>query len=193
MPAKSLGTLAMIYATGELQHPLPHYTMNSLTGRSDARVHSYVFPLSNQRCLKGKGFTVKLLSLKRERSWKFLKNARVFQVLLAGIVAFWKALLSLSSPCYLGKKLLYYFCISSLPTSIFYIPGRNMNRDYEGREQLDRYSYREKIEDERPREKERSRQRDRDYMSSKHKTANHRSSDNKPRDRKRSRSPFYRR
>ena len=68
-----------------------------------------------------------------------------------------------------------------------------MNRDYEGREQLDRYSYREKMEDERHREKERSRQGDRDDMSSKHKTANHRSSDNKPRDRKRSRSPFYRR
>ena len=29
MPAKSLGTLAMIYATDELQHPLPHYTMLS--------------------------------------------------------------------------------------------------------------------------------------------------------------------
>ena len=61
MPAKSLETLAMIYATDELQYPLPHYTMlseadmNKLTGRSDARAHSYAFPLSNQHCLKGGG------------------------------------------------------------------------------------------------------------------------------------------
>ena len=68
----------MIYATDELQYPLPHYTMlseadkNNLTGRSDARAHSYTFPLPNQHCLKGEGFTVELLSLERERSRKFL-------------------------------------------------------------------------------------------------------------------------
>ena len=61
MPAKSLGTLAMIYPTDELQHPLPHYTMlsevdmNNPTGRSDARAYSYSSPLSNQHCLKGGG------------------------------------------------------------------------------------------------------------------------------------------
>ena len=61
MPAKSLGTLATIYATDKLQHPLPHYTMlseadmNNLTGRSDAHAHSYASPLSNQHCLKGGG------------------------------------------------------------------------------------------------------------------------------------------
>ena len=79
MPAKSLGTLAMIYATDELQYPLPHYTMlseadmNNPTGRSDARAHSYASPLSTQHCLKGEGFTAELLSLGRERSRKFLK------------------------------------------------------------------------------------------------------------------------
>ena len=42
MPAKSLGTLAMIYATGELQPPRPHKTMlcegdmNNPAGRSNA-------------------------------------------------------------------------------------------------------------------------------------------------------------
>ena len=80
MSAKSLGTLAMIYVTDVLQHPLHHYTMlskadmNNLASRSDARAHSYAFPLSNQHCMKGGGgFTVELLSLERERSRKFLK------------------------------------------------------------------------------------------------------------------------
>ena len=46
MPAKSLGTLAMIYAIGELQNPLPRKTMlwkgdmNNPDGRSDAFSHS---------------------------------------------------------------------------------------------------------------------------------------------------------
>ena len=46
MSAKSLGTLAMIYATGELQNPLPLKTMlcegdmNNPVGRSDALLHS---------------------------------------------------------------------------------------------------------------------------------------------------------
>ena len=46
MPAKSLGKLAMIYAIGELQNPLPHKTMlyegglNNPAGRSDAILHS---------------------------------------------------------------------------------------------------------------------------------------------------------
>ena len=34
MPAKSLGTLAMVYAIGELQNPLFH--MNNSASRSDA-------------------------------------------------------------------------------------------------------------------------------------------------------------
>ena len=45
--AKSLGTLAMVYAIGELQIPLPSRKimlcdgdMNSPTGRSDAFLHS---------------------------------------------------------------------------------------------------------------------------------------------------------
>ena len=66
MPAKSLGTLAMIYATDELQHPLPHHTMlseadmNNRTGRSDARAHSYASPLSTQHCLKEEGFNSRI-------------------------------------------------------------------------------------------------------------------------------------
>ena len=61
MSAKSLGAFAMIYASDELQYPLSHYTMlseadmNNLTGRSDVRVHSYAFPLSNQQCMKWGG------------------------------------------------------------------------------------------------------------------------------------------
>ena len=46
MGAKSLGTLAMIYVTDELQNPLPLKTMlyegdmNKLVGRSDAFLHN---------------------------------------------------------------------------------------------------------------------------------------------------------
>ena len=46
MSAKNLGTLAMIYAFGELQNPLPCETMlckgdmNNPAGRSDAFLHS---------------------------------------------------------------------------------------------------------------------------------------------------------
>ena len=46
MPDKSLGTLAMFYAIGELQNPLPRKTMlckgdmNNPPGRSDAFLHS---------------------------------------------------------------------------------------------------------------------------------------------------------
>ena len=46
MSAKSLGTLAMIYATDELQNPLPLKTklcegdMNSPVGRSDVFLHN---------------------------------------------------------------------------------------------------------------------------------------------------------
>ena len=70
MPAKSLGTPAMIYATDELQHPLPHYTilseadMNNAIGRSDTRAHSYASPLSTQHCLKGEGFNSRITRLK---------------------------------------------------------------------------------------------------------------------------------
>ena len=91
MPTKNHGILAIIYATDELQHPLPHYTMlseadmDNLTGRSDTRAHSYASSLSNQHCLKGEGFTVELLSLERERSPKFLKMQRCSHY-------FWQAL-----------------------------------------------------------------------------------------------------
>ena len=46
MPAKSLGTLARVYAIGEEQNPLPHKAMscegdmNNPAGRSDAFLHS---------------------------------------------------------------------------------------------------------------------------------------------------------
>ena len=46
MPAESLGTLAMVFAIGELQNPLPRKTMsckgdmNNSAGRSDAILHS---------------------------------------------------------------------------------------------------------------------------------------------------------
>ena len=63
MSAKRLGTLAMIYATDELQNPLPRKTMlcegdmNSAAGRSDAILHSKVFRLSIQHCITGeRGF-----------------------------------------------------------------------------------------------------------------------------------------
>ena len=93
MPAKSLGKLAMIYATDELQHPLPHYTMlskadvNSLTGRSDARVHCYASPLSNRHCFKGGGDYSQIAAAGKGKESEIPKNARVFQVLLAGIVS----------------------------------------------------------------------------------------------------------
>ena len=40
MSANSLGILAMIYATGELQNPLHRKTINNPAGRSDAFLHS---------------------------------------------------------------------------------------------------------------------------------------------------------
>ena len=90
MPAKSLGTLATIYATDELQHPFPHYTMlseadmNNPTGRSDARAHSYASPLSTQHCLKGEGFNSRIAVAWKGKESEIPKN--VSQVLLAGIV-----------------------------------------------------------------------------------------------------------
>ena len=66
MPAKSVGTLTMIYAKDELQHSLPHHTMlseadmNNATGRSDTRPHSYASPLSTQHSLKGEGFNSRI-------------------------------------------------------------------------------------------------------------------------------------
>ena len=61
MPAKSLGTLAMIYDIDELQNPLPRKTMlcggdmNNPACRSDAFLHSYGFRLATQLCLMGGG------------------------------------------------------------------------------------------------------------------------------------------
>ena len=61
MPTKSLGTLAMIYATDELQNPLPLKTMlcegdmNNPVRRSDAFLHNLRFPLSTQHCMTGGG------------------------------------------------------------------------------------------------------------------------------------------
>ena len=61
MSAKSLGTLAMIYATDELQNPLPLKTMlcegdmNNLVGRSDVFLHNLRFPLSTQNFMTGRG------------------------------------------------------------------------------------------------------------------------------------------
>ena len=82
----------MIYATDELQHPLPHHTMlseagmNKPTGRSDARAHSYASPLSTQHCLKGEGVYSRIAVAWKGKESEIPKNARVFQVLLAGIV-----------------------------------------------------------------------------------------------------------
>ena len=63
MPAKSLGTLAMIYAIVELQNPLPRKTMlwkgdmNASASTSDAFLQSQGFQLATQHCLtRGGGF-----------------------------------------------------------------------------------------------------------------------------------------
>ena len=61
MSAKSLGTLAMIYATDELQNPLPleimlcEGDMNNPIGRSDLFLHNQRFPLASQHCMTGGG------------------------------------------------------------------------------------------------------------------------------------------
>ena len=59
MPAKSLGTLAMIYAIVELQNPLPRKTMlwkgdmNVSASTSDTFLQRYGFQLVTQHCLTG--------------------------------------------------------------------------------------------------------------------------------------------
>ena len=63
MPATNLGTLNMMYATYELQNPLPRQTllykanMRNPKGTRDACVEDNGLPLSNQHCLRGKRFT----------------------------------------------------------------------------------------------------------------------------------------
>ena len=94
MPTKILGTLAMIYATDELQHPLPLQTMlseadmNNLTSISDARAHSYTFQLSTRHCLKTGGVSSRIAVAGKGKESEIPKYARVFQLLLAGIVYF---------------------------------------------------------------------------------------------------------
>ena len=88
----------MIYARDELQLPSPHYTMseadmNNLTGRSDARVHSYAFSLPNQHCMKGGGDLQSNAVAGKEKESEIPKDARVFQVLLAGIVGISRTLM----------------------------------------------------------------------------------------------------
>ena len=61
MPAKSLGTLAMVYAIVELQNPLPRKTMlwegdmNISASRSDTFLQRQRFQLATQHCLTGGG------------------------------------------------------------------------------------------------------------------------------------------
>ena len=92
MPAKSLGTLAIIYVVHELQHPLPpctmlcHGDMNNPTCTSDTFLHSYGFQLANQHCMRGKGGNTLLVDMEIEGDTRIHRNLRVFQGLLAGIV-----------------------------------------------------------------------------------------------------------
>ena len=61
MPAKSLGTLPVIYAVDKQQNPLPRKTMlcggdtNSAGGEKYVFPSSYGLPLSIQHCITGKG------------------------------------------------------------------------------------------------------------------------------------------
>ena len=61
MPAKSLGTLAMIYAIVELQNPLSRKTMlwegdmNVPASTSDTFLQRLGFQLATQHCLTGGG------------------------------------------------------------------------------------------------------------------------------------------
>ena len=92
MPAKSLGTLAIIYVVHKLQYPLPpctmlcHGDMNNPTCTSDTFLHSYGFQVANQHCMRGKGGNTLLVDMEIEGDTRIHRNLRVFQGLLAGIV-----------------------------------------------------------------------------------------------------------
>ena len=73
MPAKSLGTLPVIYAVDKQQNPLPRKTMlcggdtNSTGGENDVFRRSLGLRLSIQHCITGEGLTIVISAAKKGR------------------------------------------------------------------------------------------------------------------------------